>query len=159
MTATLTAPRTTADLLAAAAERHPASDPNHAWHRSQFVKAIVAAAEREAYDTEDRRTIAVRFVKAVMARYADDDAAMLDTLVRYSDANTEASTTGGLIAPAHLMAVVPDQYGRRSPFAVWVRYERGEVATRNLSLDHALTMARVAIAAGHHATVGFDTCG
>ena len=53
----------------------------------------------------------------------------------------------------------PDQYGRTSPFAVYVRYERGEVVTRNLDLAAAERMADRIAAEGRHVHVSLDTCG
>lgn len=53
----------------------------------------------------------------------------------------------------------PDQYGRTSPFAVYVRYERGEVVSRNLSLASAEAMADRYAAEGLNVHVSMDTCG
>jgi len=53
----------------------------------------------------------------------------------------------------------PDQYGRTAPFAVYVRYERGEVVTRNLSLAAAEAMADRCAAEGLKVHVSLDTCG
>ena len=53
----------------------------------------------------------------------------------------------------------PDEYGRTSPFAVYVRYERGEVVTRNLRLADAEAMADRYAAEGRNVHVSLDTCG
>ena len=53
----------------------------------------------------------------------------------------------------------PDQYGRTFPFAVYVRYERGEVVTRNLDLAAAEAMADRVAAEGRPVHVSLDTCG
>ena len=49
----------------------------------------------------------------------------------------------------------PDQFGRTFPFAVYVRYERGEVVTRNLSLADAEAMADMHAAEGRRVAVRF----
>ena len=53
----------------------------------------------------------------------------------------------------------PDEYGRVSPFAVYVRYERGEVATRNLRLADAEAMADREAVQGWRVHVSLDACG
>lgn len=53
----------------------------------------------------------------------------------------------------------PDAYGRTFPFAVYVRYDRGEVVTRNLDLADAEAMADRHAAEGRHVHVSLDTCG
>ena len=53
----------------------------------------------------------------------------------------------------------PDQYGRTMPFAVYVRYERGEVVTRNLDLAAAEQMADRHAAEGRNVHVSLDVCG
>jgi hypothetical protein len=53
----------------------------------------------------------------------------------------------------------PDKYGRTMPFAVYVRYERGEVVTRNLDLAAAEAMADRCAAEGRNVHVSLDVCG
>jgi hypothetical protein len=53
----------------------------------------------------------------------------------------------------------PDAYGRTYPFAVYVRYERGEVVARNLGLADAERIADEHAAAGRNVHVSLDTCG
>jgi hypothetical protein len=53
----------------------------------------------------------------------------------------------------------PDQYGRTMPFAVYVRYERGEVVSRNLDLAAAEAMADRYAAEGRNVHVSLDVCG
>ena len=54
---------------------------------------------------------------------------------------------------------VPDEFGRVFPFAVYVRYERGEVVTRNLDLADAEAMADRYAAEGRNVHVSLDVCG
>lgn len=53
----------------------------------------------------------------------------------------------------------PDEFGRTYPFAVYVRYERGEVVSRNLTLDAAEAMADKRAAEGYRVSVSLDVCG
>lgn len=68
MTTMITEYRTTQEIEAAAAEQFPASNPNHAYHRAQFVQRVIERHERMAYAMEDRRTIRPRFIAALDER-------------------------------------------------------------------------------------------
>jgi hypothetical protein len=67
----------------------------------------------------------------------------------------------GEIEPCMLLATVPDEFGRISPFAVHVTVAETSrsYSSRNLRLSDALDMARAENAKGNRASVGFDTCG
>ena len=56
---------------------------------------------------------------------------------------------------------VPDEYGRVSPFAVYVYYPAAgrEIVRRNLRLAAAEAMADREAAEGHRVHVSLDTCG
>jgi hypothetical protein len=56
---------------------------------------------------------------------------------------------------------VPDEYGRVSPFAVYVYYPATcrEIVSRNLLLADAEAMADRELAAGRRVHVSLDTCG
>lgn len=152
MTATFapTAPRTVEDLHRAAFASVAPSNPNRTWHAQQFILRLVERAEREAYAIEDRRTIRARFTAAMTA---------IGSVVNDGHEVLIAAAESGEIEPCYLLAIVPDQYGRISPFAVSVQTETRSYTSRNYSLSGALAEARREQARGHRASVHFDTCG
>jgi hypothetical protein len=90
MNATATQPRTREQLEAAAAEHGAKFGPNAAYHAGQYVARQVAAAEREAYWIEDRRTIRPRYIAALDAARTRDSERAQAAAARYNAARRAA---------------------------------------------------------------------
>jgi hypothetical protein len=65
------------------------------------------------------------------------------------------------VSPELAKHAVPDEFGRTSPFAVYVYYPatQREMVMRNQSLESACKMADREADAGHRVHVSLDTCG